>query len=119
MLTTAGWTFITPFSSNIKYTGVGAQDILILGVIFAGVSSTVSFTNLLITRRTLGMPGLRNRRVLLPFISIGIFLAFRMLVIITPVLAAAMIMMALDRHWQTTFFEYAYGGDPILSQHLF
>ena len=119
VLTTAGWTFITPFSSNIKYTGVGAQDILILGVIFAGVSSTVSFTNLLITRRTLGMPGLRNRRVLLPFISIGIFLAFRMLVIITPVLAAAMIMMALDRHWQTTFFEYAYGGDPILSQHLF
>lgn len=105
MLTTAGWTFITPFSSNIKYTGVGAQDILILGVIFAGVSSTVSFTNLLITRRTLGMPGLRNRRVLLPFISIGIFLAFRMLVIITPVLAAAMIMMALDRHWQTTFLS--------------
>jgi heme/copper-type cytochrome/quinol oxidase subunit 1 len=58
----------------------------------------VSFTNLLITRRTLGMPGLRNRRVLIPFVSIGTFLALRMLAIITPVLAAAMIMMALDRH---------------------
>jgi len=44
------------------------------------------------------MPGIRHRRVLLPFISIGIFLALRMLAIITPVLAAAMIMMALDRH---------------------
>jgi heme/copper-type cytochrome/quinol oxidase subunit 1 len=44
------------------------------------------------------MPGLRNRRILLPFISIGLFLAMRMLAIITPVLAAAMIMMALDRH---------------------
>jgi heme/copper-type cytochrome/quinol oxidase subunit 1 len=67
-------------------------------VVFAGISTTVSFTNLLITRRTLGMPGLRNRRILLPFISIGLFLALRMLAIITPVLAAAMIMMALDRH---------------------
>lgn len=118
-LVTAGWTFITPFSSNTKYTGIGSQDILILSVVVAGISTTVSFTNLLITRRTLGMPGLRNRRVLLPFVSIGTFLALRILAIITPVLAAAMIMMALDRHWQTTFFEFAYGGDPILSQHLF
>ena len=118
-LVTAGWTFITPFSSNLKYTGVGSQDVLILSVIFAGISTTISFTNLLITRRTLSMPGIRHRRVLLPFITIGLFLALRMLAIITPVLAAAMIMMALDRHWQTTFFEYAYGGDPILSQHLF
>lgn len=118
-LTAAGWTFITPFSSNIKYTGIGSQDILILGVVFAGISSTVSFTNLLITRRTLCMPGMRHRRILLPFVTLSIFLAFRMLAIVTPVLAAAMIMMALDRHWQTTFFEFAYGGDPILSQHLF
>lgn len=118
-LTTAGWTFITPFSSNIKYTGIGAQDLLLVSVVFAGISSTVSFTNLLITRRTLCMPGMRHRRILLPFITIGTLLSLRMLAIITPVLAAAMIMMVLDRHWQTTFFDYAYGGDPILSQHLF
>lgn len=118
-LTAAGWTFITPFSSNINYTGVGAQDLLLVSVVFAGISSTVSFTNLLITRRTLCMPGMRQRRVLLPFITIGIFFALRMLAIITPVLGAAMIMMALDRHWNTTFFDFAYGGDPILSQHLF
>jgi cytochrome c oxidase subunit 1 len=65
------------------------------------------------------MPGMRNRRILLPFSTIGTFLALRMLALVTPVLGAAMIMMALDRHWRTTFFEYAYGGDPILSQHLF
>jgi len=44
------------------------------------------------------MPGMRNRRILLPFVSLGIFFAFRMLALITPVLAAAMIMMILDRH---------------------
>jgi len=44
------------------------------------------------------MPGLRNRRVLLPFISIALFLTMRMLALVTPVLAAAMIMLLMDRH---------------------
>jgi heme/copper-type cytochrome/quinol oxidase subunit 1 len=44
------------------------------------------------------MPGMRHRRILLPFVTIGILFSFRMLALVTPVLAAAMIMMALDRH---------------------
>ena len=118
-LTMSGWAFVTPFSSNTKFTGVGSQDIAVVSVIFAGVSTTISFTNLLITRRTLSMPGLRNRRVLLPFITIALFLTMRMLALVTPVLGAAMIMLLLDRHWQTTFFEFVYGGDTVLFQHLF
>jgi heme/copper-type cytochrome/quinol oxidase subunit 1 len=82
----------------VKYTGIGAQDVLLVSVVFAGISSTVSFTNLLITRRTLCMPGMRHRRILLPFVTIGVLFALRMLAAITPVLGAAMIMMALDRH---------------------
>jgi len=69
-----------------------------MSVIFAGVSSTISFTNLLVTRRTLSMPGMRNRRVLMPFSTIGILLALRLLALVTPVLGAAMIMMMMDRH---------------------
>lgn len=118
-LTMSGWTFITPFSCNTKYTGFGSQDIAVISVIFAGISTTISFTNLLITRRTLSMPGLRNRKILLPFITISLFLTMRMLALITPVLAAAMIMLLMDRHWQTTFFEFVYGGDTMLFQHLF
>lgn len=116
---TAGWTFITPFSGNLKYTGLGAQDLMIIAVILAGVSTTISFTNLLITRRTLASPGLRNRRVLLPFLTITLFLTMRMLTLITPVLGGAMIMLYLDRHWQTSFFDYTYGGDTVLFAHLF
>lgn len=118
-LTVAGWTFITPFSSNTKYTGIGSQDILIVSVIFAGVTTTISFTNLLITRRTLAMPGMRNRRALMPFITIALLLTMRMLALVTPVLAAAMFMLLMDRHWHTTFFEFVYGGDTVLFQHLF
>ena len=116
---TAGWAFITPFSCNTKFSGIGSQDLLIVAVILAGVSSTISFTNLLITRRTLSMPGLRNRRILLPFITISLLLTLRMLAIITPVLGASMFMLLMDRHWQTTFFEFVYGGDTVLFQHLF
>ena len=116
---TAGWAFITPFSSNTRFTAIGSQDLLIVAIILAGISTTISFTNLLITRRTLAMPGLRNRRVLLPFITIALLLTLRMLAIITPVLGASMFMLLMDRHWNTTFFEYVYGGDTVLFQHLF
>lgn len=117
--TTVGWTFITPFSSKTKYTGFGAIDIATISVIFAGISTTLSLTNLLITRRFLISPGLKNKKNLLPFLSISLFLTMRMLAIITPVLGAAMIMLQMDRHWKTSFFDYTYGGDAILFQHLF
>jgi heme/copper-type cytochrome/quinol oxidase subunit 1 len=118
-LTTSGWTFVAPLSAQTKFTGVGAQDALLFSVILAGFSTTISFTNLLITRRTLVSPGLRNRRILMPFITIALLLTLRMLAIVTPVLGAAVIMVLLDRHWQTAFFDFTYGGDPILFQHLF
>jgi len=115
----SGWTFITPFSSKLKYTGLGSQDIVIVSILFTGVSTTISFTNLLITRRTLSMPGLRYRKSLIPFLSISLFLSMRMLTLITPVLGAAMLMLFCDRHFNTSFFDYAYGGDVILFHHLF
>jgi len=87
-ITVAGWTFITPFSSKTKFTGVA-------------------------------MSGLRNRRILLSFTSISILLMFRALAVITPVLGSAMLMLILDRHWQTAFFDFTYGGDPIFFHHLF
>jgi cytochrome c oxidase subunit 1 len=65
------------------------------------------------------MPGLRNRRVLIPFITISLFLTMRMLTIITPILGAALLMLLMDRHWKTSFFDYAYGGDIVLFNHLF
>lgn len=117
--TVSGWTFITPFSSKTKFTAIGVQDMLILGVYFVGISSTISLVNLLATRRTLSIPGLRNRRILLPFISITVLLMLRALAVITPVLGSAMLMLAFDRHWKTSFFDFAYGGDPVFFHHLF
>ena len=84
--------------AQTKFTGVGAQDVLLFSVVLAGFSTTISFTNLLITRRTLISPGLRNRRILIPFITISLLLTLRMLAIVTPILGAAVIMVLMDRH---------------------
>lgn len=88
-------------------------------VVFAGISSTLSFTNLLLTRRVLGTVGVRNRKNTLPFLSITLLLVMRMLAAITPVLGGAMVMLMFDRHLLTSFFDYAYGGDIVLFHHLF
>ena len=116
---TAGWTFITPFSSSLRFTGPGAQDAIIFTTIIAGVSSTLSFTNLLLTRRCFGSIGLKNRKNIPPFLSISLFLVMRMLSLITPVLGGAMLMLLTDRHALTSFFDYAFGGDLVLFHHLF
>ena len=117
--TMTGWTYITPFSSKLDYSGFGAVDMSIAAILFTGTASTLSLTNLLITRRILSMPGLKNRKSILPFMSISLFLVMRMLSLITPVLAAAMIMLLSDRHLKTSYFDYAYGGDVVLFNHLF
>ena len=114
-----GWTFITPFSSNLIYTGLGSVDLAIISIILLGISSTIGFTNLLITRRVLASPGYKNRKSIHPFFTTNLFLCMRMLALITPVLCSGMIMLLLDRHWGTSFFDYSYGGDAVLFHHIF
>lgn len=96
--TVSGWTFITPFSSKVRFTGFGSQDLAVIGVILSGVSTTISTVNLLITRRTLSAIGMKNKKSIMPFLALSLFLTMRMLMLIIPVLGAAMIMLQLDRH---------------------
>lgn len=42
-----------------------------------------------------------------------------LLILAVPVLAGALTMLLLDRHFNTTFFDPAGGGDPVLFEHLF
>jgi cytochrome c oxidase subunit 1 len=49
----------------------------------------------------------------------GIATSSFLLILAVPVLGGSLMMLLLDRHMNTAFFNYQGGGDPVLFQHLF
>jgi cytochrome c oxidase subunit 1 len=108
-----GWTLYPPLALQF---GPG-MDFAIFSIHIMGASSILGAINVIATILNMRAPGMTLMKMPL-FVWAWLITAF-LLIAVMPVLAGAVTMLLTDRHFGTSFFEAAGGGDPVLFQHIF
>jgi cytochrome c oxidase subunit 1 len=109
----AGWTMYPPLSIQM---GPG-MDFSIFAIHLMGASSIMGAINIITTILNMRAPGMTLMKT--PMFCWTWLITAYLLIAVMPVLAGAVTMLLTDRHFHTTFFNAAGGGDPIMYQHLF
>jgi cytochrome c oxidase subunit 1 len=109
-----GWTFYTPLSSIYSNSAVTPA---VIGIFINGFSSILTGLNFIVTVHTMRAPGMTWMR--LPLFVWAHYATSIIFVLGTPVIAITLLLAGLERMFHLGFFNPAYGGDPILFQHLF
>src|SRR5476651_1583052 len=108
-----GWTMYAPLTAQM---GVG-MDLTIFAVHLLGMSSIMGSINIVTTILNMRAPGMTLMKM--PLFCWTWLITAYLLIASMPVLAGAVTMTLTDRHFGTSFFNAAGGGDPVLYQHIF
>jgi cytochrome c oxidase subunit I len=111
----AGWTEYPPLSSQ-AYNGTGT-DLWIVGLTLIGTSSILGSINFLVTIFKMRAPGMTLFRM--PILVWTILVTSVLVLMATPVLTSALIMLFIDRNYGGNFFDPANGGQAVLYQNVF
>src|SRR5260364_401172 len=109
----SGWTMYAPLSTQM---GPG-MDLLIFAFHIMGASSIMGAINIVVTILNMRAPGMSLMKM--PMFAWTWLVTAYLLLAVIPVLAGAVTMLLFDRHFGTSFFNAAGGGDPVLYQHIF
>jgi cytochrome c oxidase subunit 1 len=110
----AGWTSYPPLS---LITGQVGEELWILSVLILGTSSILGAVNFFVTIFKMRIPGMGFNDM--PLFCWAMLATSALVLIATPVLAAALIMLSFDLLAGTAFFNPTGGGDPVVYQHMF
>ena len=111
--TAAGWTLYAPLSVQM---GPG-MDLAIFALHIMGASSIMGAINIITTILNMRAPGMTLMKM--PMFCWTWLITAYLLLAVMPVLAGAVTMVLTDRHFGTSFFNAAGGGDPVMYQHIF
>ncbi len=111
----SGWTAYSPLANSIFSKSVGT-DLWILGLLLVGTSSLLGAINFIVTILNMRTAGMTMTRI--PLFVWSILTMALMVLMSTPVLSGALVMLLFDRNFGTAFFSGP-GSDPAMWQHMF